>query len=197
MNTEAVEQQSDVNRKLVLSIFTKEDLEDELSRRIFRREHEQELKLRQENNEFLKTHKSVLSATYKTLQFLEQRKERNMVENPLDNNEPGIDTPARNTPTIGEFNNFFILNPLSKVDPSKTIFPIANCFTKIRLCNSNGEWLFEYDTNSENLYFWYSSTVHDMIEKQFSLKYNEVQPFIKNFVDEIFHHDKFDVYEHS
>lgn len=197
MNTEAVEQQSDVNRKLVLSIFTKEDLEDELSRRIFRREHEQELKLRQENNEFLKTHKSVLSATYETLQFLEQRKERNMVENPLENNEPGIDTPARNTPTIEEFNNFFILNLLLKVDPSKTIFPIAACFTKIRLCNSKGEWLFEYDTNSENLYFWYSHIVHETIEKQFSLKYNEVEPFIKNFVDEIFHHDKFDVYEHS
>jgi hypothetical protein len=89
--------------------------------------------------------------------------------------------------TQEEFNKFFEENILSQVDPSKTIFPNKNSFSKIKLFNSNGEWLFEYNTDPENSYFWYQfDRVYLILRDKFSLQDSALQALMKSLVESHF-----------
>lgn len=89
--------------------------------------------------------------------------------------------------TQEEFNKFFEEEILSKIDQSKTIFPDKNNFSHIRLFDSNGKWLFDYDTNKENQYFYYSYTrVCVLFMKKFSLENDEIQSLMKSLVESHF-----------
>ena len=85
--------------------------------------------------------------------------------------------------TQEEFNKFFEEEILSKIDQSKTIFPNKNSFSHIRLFDSNGDWLFDYDTNKENQYFYYScSRVSTVFTKKFSLQDVDRHRLMKSLV---------------
>jgi hypothetical protein len=70
--------------------------------------------------------------------------------------ELGISSDKSNTIlTQEEFNKFFEEEILSKIDKSKTVFPEKNNFSHITLCDSNNNWVFDYDTDSKNSHFRY------------------------------------------
>ncbi len=86
--------------------------------------------------------------------------------------------------TQEEFNKFFVENILSKIDPSKTKFPKKNSFSCIQLCNSRGEWLFDYDSDTKNSHFWYQfKRVNCVLQEKFSLQDGEMFQLLKNLVE--------------
>jgi len=89
--------------------------------------------------------------------------------------------------TQEEFNKFFEEEILSKVDPTKTIFPDKNNFSRIILRNSEGNWLLDYDTNPKNSHFWYqNSRVQVILRGKFLLQDEEFQSIMKSLVESHF-----------
>ena len=115
--------------------------------------------------------------------YKESNSNRKMLEGIFTKEELGVNT----IPTQEEFNKFFEEEILSKVDPSKTRFPIENSFSCIHLCNSRGEWLFDYDTDPKNSYFYYQfKCVYAIIMNKFSLQDDELQALMKSLVEKHF-----------
>jgi hypothetical protein len=104
-------------------------------------------------------------------------------------------------PSQEEFNKFFEENIFSQIDYSKTKF-LNDVFldgigyistisktptSKITLCNSNNAWLFAYDYDQKNTYFYYSHNhVFIILYKYFSLSYVEINQFMENMVNTLF-----------
>jgi hypothetical protein len=89
--------------------------------------------------------------------------------------------------TQEEFNKFFEEEILSKIDQTQTIFPDKNSFSRIGLCNSIGGWLFVYNTDPEDFYFYYQyDRVYTIIMNKFSLQEDELQALMKSLVESHF-----------
>ena len=115
--------------------------------------------------------------------YKESEESRNLLLSIFTKEELGVST----IPSQEEFNKFFEEEILSKVDPTKTRFPIENSFSKIKLFNSNGEWLFEYNTDPENSYFWYQfDRVYLILRDKFSLQDSALQALMKSLVESHF-----------
>jgi hypothetical protein len=97
-------------------------------------------------------------------------------------------------PTQEEFNKFFEENILSKIDYSKTRF--LDCYngkvsktptSRIKLRNSNSEWLFDYDYDQAHKYFRYSYySVYTIFMKHFSLDAVDVSRHMTRLVEKHF-----------
>ena len=100
---------------------------------------------------------------------------------------------GKNIPTQEEFNKFFEENILSQIDYSKTKFlDCDGCASKtptsrIRLKNSDGNWLFDYNYDQKNQHFYYSyDRVYDIVDKRFSLKVIEFEKYMKIITEKYF-----------
>ena len=112
--------------------------------------------------------------------YKESNSNRKMLEGIFTKEELGVNT----IPTKEEFNKFFVENILSKVDPTKTRFPTKNSFSCIELCNSKGEWLFNYDYNPEKPHFWYHyDRVNCVLRGKFSLQDGAIERLMKSPVE--------------
>lgn len=115
--------------------------------------------------------------------YKESNSNRKMLEGIFTKEELGVNT----IPTQEEFNKFFEEEILSKVDPSKTRFLYKNNFSRIELCNSKGEWLFNYDYNPEKPHFWYQyDRVCFIFMNQFSLQEGDKHRLMKSLVESHF-----------
>ena len=112
--------------------------------------------------------------------YKESNSNRKMLEGIFTKEELGVNT----IPTQEEFNKFFEEEILSKVDPSKTRFLYKNNFSRIELCNSKGEWLFNYDYNPEKPHFWYQyDRVNCVLQDKFSLQDGAIERLMKSLVE--------------
>jgi len=123
--------------------------------------------------------------------YKESTSNRKMLEGIFTKEELEIESETflkvKQCPSQEEFNKFFEEEILSQVDPSKTRFPIENSFSCIHLCNSRGEWLFDYDTDPKNSYFYYQfKCVYAIIMNKFSLQDDELQALMKSLVESHF-----------
>ena len=96
-------------------------------------------------------------------------------------------------PTQEEFNKFFEENIFPLIDYSKTKFLDRNNnvsetpTSRIRLFNSNSEWLFDYNYDQKNPYFYYSHyRVYSNFQKQFSLQDVDRHRLMKSLVEKHF-----------
>ncbi len=112
--------------------------------------------------------------------YKESEDSRNLLLSIFTKEELGVST----IPSQEEFNKFFEEEILSRVDPSKTKFPKKNSFSCIQLCNSNGEWLFDYDTDPKNSWFYYSHAyVCTIFMNKFSLQDGAIERLMKSPVE--------------
>ena len=115
--------------------------------------------------------------------YKESEDSRNLLLSIFTKEELGVST----IPSQEEFNKFFEEKILSKVDPSKTIFPNKNSFSCIQLYNSKGEWLFDYDYNPGNPHFWYSyDRVYTIFMNKISLQDVDRHRLMKSMVEKHF-----------
>jgi hypothetical protein len=115
--------------------------------------------------------------------YKESKDSRNLLLSIFTKEELGV----RTIPSKEEFNKFFEGEILSQVDPSKTRFPTKNSFSCIQLCNSKGEWLFDYDYNPKDPHFWYQyNRVNCVLQDKFSLQDDEILAFMKSLVESHF-----------
>ncbi len=114
--------------------------------------------------------------------YKESEESRNLLLSIFTKEELGVST----IPSQEEFNKFFEEEILSKIDRTKIIFPDLqdkNSFSRIQLRNSNGEWLFDYDTDPEKPHFLYQDgRVYSILQNQFSLQFEKMQSFMKSLV---------------
>ena len=96
-------------------------------------------------------------------------------------------------PTQEEFNKFFEENIFPLIDYSKTRFLDINGnlsktpTSRIKLRNSNSEWLFDYDYNTKNQHFRYSYChVYTIFMKHFSLQDVDRHRLMKSLVEKHF-----------
>jgi hypothetical protein len=92
-----------------------------------------------------------------------------------------------------DFYKFFEENIFSLIDPFKTKFldrygKVSKTPTsRIELRNSNNEWLFNYNYDQKNQYFYYSyHRVYTIFQKQFSLQKVDITRLMKSLVDKHF-----------
>ena len=101
---------------------------------------------------------------------------------------------GKTIPTQEEFNKFFEENIFSQIDYSKTKFLDCNNghvsktpTSRIKLRNSNSEWLFDYDYNTKNQHFRYSYFgVYEIFMKHFSLQDVDRHRLMKRLVEKHF-----------
>ena len=100
---------------------------------------------------------------------------------------------GKNIPTQEEFNKFFEENILSQIDYSKTKFLDSNAqvsktpTSTIELRNSDNMWLFDYNYDQKNPYFYYSHyRVYSNFQKQFSLQDVDRHRLMKSLVEKHF-----------
>ena len=100
---------------------------------------------------------------------------------------------GKNIPTQEEFNKFFEENILSQIDYSKTKFlDCDGCASKtptsrIRLKNSDGNWLFDYNYDQKNQHFYYSyDRVSTIFMNAFSLYNDDMYRLMKIPVEKHF-----------
>ena len=120
--------------------------------------------------------------------YKESTSNRKMLEGIFTKEELEIESETflkvKQCPSQEEFNKFFEEKILSKVDPSKTRFPIENSFSCIQLCNSRGEWLLDYDYNPKNPHFWYQfNRVNCVLRDKFSLQDGVIERLMKSPVE--------------
>ncbi len=104
--------------------------------------------------------------------------------------ELGISSNKSSILTQEEFNKFFEEEILSKIDKSKTTFPEKNDFSHITLCDSNNNWLFDYDINLKNSHFRYH---YERVCINFMNKFNlhnlelfEFHQYMNNLIESYF-----------
>jgi hypothetical protein len=128
--------------------------------------------------------------------YKESTSNRKMLEGIFTKEELEIESETflkvKQCPSQEEFNKFFEEEILSKIDPTKTSFPDKNNFSHIELYNSNGDWLFDYDTDTDSKYpdtdlkdphFWYEYTyVCSIFMDQFSLQDVDRHRLMKSLV---------------
>ena len=120
--------------------------------------------------------------------YKESTSNRKMLEGIFTKEELEIESETflkvKQCPSQEEFNKFFEEEILSKIDPTKTSFPIENSFSCIHLCNSRGEWLLDYDTDPKNPHFWYQfNRVNCVLRDKFSLQDNAIERLMKSPVE--------------
>ena len=100
---------------------------------------------------------------------------------------------GKKVPTQEEFNKFFEEKIFTLIDYSKTRFLDINGnlsktpTSRIKLRNSNSEWLFDYDYNTKNQHFWYSYVrVYIIFMRQFSLQDVDRHRLMKGVVEKHF-----------
>jgi hypothetical protein len=100
---------------------------------------------------------------------------------------------GKSIPTQEEFNKFFEENIFPLIDYSKTKF--FDCYGKvsktptsrIELRNSDNEWLFDYNYDQENQYFWYSyDRVYTIFMNTFSLQDVDRHRLMKSLAEKHF-----------
>jgi len=96
-------------------------------------------------------------------------------------------------PSQEEFNKFFEENIFSQIDYSKTKFLDSNAqvsktpTSTIELRNSDNMWLFDYNYDQKNPYFYYSYyRVYSNFQKQFSLQDVDRHRLMKSLVEKHF-----------
>ena len=97
-------------------------------------------------------------------------------------------------PTQEEFDKFFEDNIFSQIDYSKSSFLDCNNgyvskipTSRIKLRNSRDEWLFDYDYNNRNSFFWYESDrVYTIFMDQFSLQDADRNRLMKGLIAKYF-----------
>ena len=103
------------------------------------------------------------------------------------------DLEGKNIPSQEEFNTFFEENIFPLIDYSKTTF--LDCdgvdsktpTSRIELNNSNNEWLFDYNYDQKNQWFWYSyDRVYTIFQTQFSLQDVDRHRLMKSLVEKHF-----------
>jgi len=100
---------------------------------------------------------------------------------------------GKNIPTQEEFDNFFEENIFPLIDYSKTKFldnnkDVSNTPTsRIELRDSDDNWLFDYNYDQKNHWFWYSYVrVYIIFIRQFSLQDVDRHRLIKGVVEKYF-----------
>ena len=100
---------------------------------------------------------------------------------------------GKNIPTQEEFNKFFEEKIFTLIDYSKTRFLDINGnvsktpTSRIKLRNSNSEWLFDYDYNQKNQHFYYSyDRVYIIFQNKFSLQDDDRHRLMKSLVEKHF-----------
>ena len=100
---------------------------------------------------------------------------------------------GKNIPSQEEFNKFFEENIFPLIDYSKTKFLDYNGnvsktpTSRIQLRNSDDKWLFDYNYDQKNPYFYYSHyRVYSNFQKQFSLQDVDRHRLMKSLVEKHF-----------
>ena len=100
---------------------------------------------------------------------------------------------GKNIPTQEEFDNFFEENIFPLIDYSKTKFldnnkDVSNTPTsRIELRDSDDNWLFDYNYDQKNHWFWYSYVrVYIIFIRQFSLQDVDRHRLMKSLVEKHF-----------
>ena len=100
---------------------------------------------------------------------------------------------GKNIPTQEEFNKFFEENILSQIDYSKTKFLDSNAqvsktpTSTIELRNSDNMWLFDYNYDQKNPYFYYSHfRVCTIFRNHFLLQDDDRNILMKSLVEKHF-----------
>ena len=100
---------------------------------------------------------------------------------------------GKTVPTQEEFNKFFEENIFPLIDYSKTKFLDNNLnisktpTSRIRLFNSNSEWLFDYNYDQKRQRFWYSyDCVYTIFMNHFSLQDVDRHRLMKSMVEKHF-----------
>ena len=100
---------------------------------------------------------------------------------------------GKNIPTQEEFNKFFEENIFTLIDHSKTkfLYYFGNVSkiptSRIRVNNTSGDWLFDYDYDQKHKHFYYSEyRVYNILINTFSLKGVNIQLLMKSMVDKYF-----------
>ena len=100
---------------------------------------------------------------------------------------------GKSSPSQEEFNKFFEEKIFTLIDYSKTRFLDYNGkvsktpTSRIKLRNSNSEWLFDYDYNTKNQHFRYSYFgVYEIFMKHFSLQDVDRHRLMKRLVEKHF-----------
>jgi hypothetical protein len=100
---------------------------------------------------------------------------------------------GKNIPTQEEFNKFFEENIFPLIDYSKTKF--LDCdgvdsktpTSRIKLRDSNDNWLFDYNYDQKNQHFWYSyNRVCSIFMNQFHLQDVDRHRLMKSLVEKHF-----------
>jgi hypothetical protein len=96
---------------------------------------------------------------------------------------------GKNIPTQEEFNKFFEENIFPLIDYSKTKFldrdgHVSKIPTsRIELRDSHDKWLFEYDYDKKNQYFWYSYyRVYTIFMNRFSFQDDDRHILMKSLI---------------
>ena len=100
---------------------------------------------------------------------------------------------GKNIPTQEEFNKFFEENIFTLIDHSKTkfLYYFGNVSkiptSRIRVNNTSGDWLFDYDYDQKHKHFYYSEyRVYNILKDKFSLKDVNIQLLMKSMADKHF-----------
>ena len=100
---------------------------------------------------------------------------------------------GKNIPSQEEFNKFVEENILSTINYSRIIFLDSNIHmsktptSRIELRDSDDNWLFDYNYDQKNHWFWYSYVrVYIIFIRQFSLQDVDRHRLIKGVVEKYF-----------